>query len=117
MSSPTYQTYFDQLTEFGSTETNKPQLMAAKAEYFLNTGEVFEDDKSFEMRIASFLEYYLFDRRLPASGKTPAQEMYETKLQGTLPDEALPFRSFTETTHGLFEVRKLGKGIVRLREL
>lgn len=112
-----YQPYLDQLIAFGSEESRKPDLLAAKAEYFRHTGEVFEDDKIFELRMASFLDYYLYDRPSPLTGKTPAAELYEQRQQTATPEEANAFRSFTETVHGLFEVRKLGKGLVRLREL
>lgn len=115
--SPTYQPYFDQLTSFASAEERKADLVAAKAEFFNLTGEVFEDDKVFEMRMVSFLEYYLFDRPSPSSRKTPAQEFYELRLQASEPEEAAAYRGFLETIHGLFEVRKLGKQQVRLREL
>jgi hypothetical protein len=112
-----YQPYLDQLIAFGSAEPRKADLIAAKAEYFRLTGEVFEDDKIFELRIASFLDYYLYDRPSPVTGKTPAAELYEERQQSAPPEEANAFRCFTETVHGLFEVRKLGKGLVRLREL
>ncbi|MBJ6762669.1 hypothetical protein JGU66_18035 [Myxococcaceae bacterium JPH2] len=112
-----YQPYLDQLIAFGSEEPRKADLLVAKAEYFRLTGEVFEDDKLFELRMASFLDYYLYDRVSPQTGKTPAVELYEARVQNTAPEEVNAFRSFTETVHGLFEVRKLGKGMVRLREL
>ncbi len=112
-----YQPYLDQLIAFGSGEPRKADLLEAKAEYFRHTGEVFEDDKIFELRMGSFLDYYLFDRVSPLTGKTPAAELYEERLLTAPPEEANAFRSFTETVHGLFEVRKLGKGLIRLREL
>lgn len=112
-----YQPYLDQLIAYGSEEPRKPDLIAAKAEYARLTGEVYEDDKCFEMRMASFLEFYLMDRVAPGSGKTPAQELYEVQLGQGVPEKAGAFRSFTETLHGLFEVRKLRKDVVRLREL
>ena len=112
-----YQPYLDQLIAFASQEERKPDLLAAKAEYFQRTGEVFEDDKQFEMRMASFLDHYLFDRLRPESGKTPAQEFLESRSAAEDPGEVAAFRSFTETVHGLFEVRKIKPGMVRLREL
>jgi hypothetical protein len=112
-----YQPFLDELIAFGSQEERKPDLLAAKAEYLRLTGEVFEDDQLFELRMASFLDYYLYDRVSPVSGKTPAAELYELRLGSAPPEEANAFRCFTETVHGLFEVRKLGKGLVRLREL
>jgi hypothetical protein len=113
-----YQPYLDQLIAFASTDERKADLIAAKMEYFRATGEVFEDDKMFEPRMASFLDYYLFDRPSPLSGATPAQELYtQRQSQAAAPEEVNAFRSFTETVHGVFEVRKIAKGMVRLREL
>lgn len=112
-----YQPFLESLTTWASSEERKPDLIEAKTDYFKLTGEVFEDDKSFEMRMASFLDYFLFDRVNPKTGKTPAQEYFELQQQQAAPEQASAYRSFTETLHGLFEVRKLGKGMVRMREL
>jgi hypothetical protein len=112
-----YQPYLDRLIEFASAEERKQDLLAAKAEYFRLTGEVHEDDKSFEMRMAGFLDWYLFDRVAPANGRTPAAEFFEARGPGLSPEEQGIYRGFTETQHGLYEVRKLGKGVIRLREL
>src|SRR5262245_5924983 len=112
-----YQPYLDQLIAFASAEERKPDLLAAKAEYFQRTGEVFEDDKQFEMRMASFLDHYLFDRKRPESSRTPAEEILQVRVAAGDESELAAFRSFTETVHGLFEVRKIKPGTVRLREL
>lgn len=113
---PQYQPQLDELIAFASAEPRKPDLLNAKAEYFRLTGEVFEDDAIFELRMASFLDYYLFDRKSPQTGQTPAEELYGLKQAEGAADLSV-FRGFTETLHGLFEVRKLGKGMLRLREL
>src|SRR5689334_1565835 len=113
-----YQPYLDELTRYATTEEKKPGLLEAKAEYLKATGEVFEDDKQFEMRMASFLDFYLFDRRSGEHHKTQAEEYLSLQQAAGVPAERLAaFRAFTETIHGLFEVKKLGKGKVRLREL
>ncbi|HTS79881.1 MAG TPA: hypothetical protein VMH40_04725 [Myxococcaceae bacterium] len=112
-----YQPYLDQLIAYASSEERKPDLLAAKTEYFQRTGEVFEDDKQFEMRMASFLDFYLFDRRRGGTGRTPAEEFLEARAAAGDAAELAAFRSFTETVHGLFEVRKIKPGMVRLREL
>jgi len=112
-----YQQYLDQLIAFASQESRKADLIAAKADYFSATGEVYEDDKTFEMRMASFLDHYLFERVSPLSNKTPAQEYFEFQREKATPEEAAALRAFTETVHGLYEIRKLGKGLIRLRDL
>ncbi|HVE82879.1 MAG TPA: hypothetical protein VND93_08535 [Myxococcales bacterium] len=117
MDLPSYQPYLDQLIAYASAEPKKPALLEAKAEYFQLTGEIFEDDKVFEARMASFLDYYVFDRASKETGQTPAQELYEEQRRTQPPEVAVAFRAFTETIHGLFEVRKLTPDGVRLREL
>jgi len=112
-----YQQFLDQLVAFASGEDRKPDIVEARAEYFRLTGEAHDDDKSFEMRIASFFDWYVFDRPSPHTGLTPAQEFLERRQADATPEELAAFRGFTETRHGLFEIRKIGKGKLRLREL
>jgi hypothetical protein len=115
--STSYQPFLDELIAWASSDARRDDLIAAKEEYFRQTGEIFEDDAFFEQRMASFLDYYLFDRVSPRSGVTPAVELFQEKSALAGPEEAAGFRAFTETVHGLFEVRKLAPGLVRLREL
>jgi hypothetical protein len=116
MEATAYPPLFDALVAFASTEERKAELLAAKADYFQLTGEVFEDDRSFEMRMASFLDYYVFDHRSPRTGRTPAETLHAEKQAERAP-EAAACEAFTRTLHSLFEVRKLGPGFIRLREL
>jgi hypothetical protein len=113
--SDSYQPYFDELVKWATPEPRQAELLEAKAGFFKLTGEVFDDDKQLEMRMAAFLEHYVCDRVSPHRGKTPAVEYFE-KLQAE-GGNAEAFRAFTQTLHGLFEVRKLKTGLVRLREL
>ena len=74
-----------------ASEARKPDLLAAKAEYFRLTGEVFEDDKIFELRMASFLDYYLFDRRRPARREDAGRGvLYEQRPQSARPRRPAP---------------------------
>ncbi len=111
-----FQPYLDELVAFATPEARKDELVVARKEFFERTGEIFEDDKQFEARMSALLEFFLFDRPREA-GLTPAAELYGKVLQEGPPERAAAFRAFTETVHGLFEVRKLAKGSVMLREL
>jgi hypothetical protein len=111
-----YQSLLDELYALASVEERKPDVLTARAEFFRLTGEVFEDDRTFEMRMASFLDYYIFDHRSSETARTAAEDLHAAKLKGNAPEAAV-LESFTRTLHGLFEVRKLGPGFVRLREL
>ena len=116
MEPASYQSLLDELFASASAEARKPDVLTARAEFFRLTGEVFEDDRTFEMRMACFLDYYVFDHRSPATKHTAAEELHAAKLKAGAP-EASSVEAFTRTLHGLFEVRKLGPGFVRLREL
>jgi len=116
MVAASYPALLDSLVALASHEERKPDVLAAKAEYFRLTGEVFEDDRSFEMRMACFLDYYVFDYRPASTGRTAAEEFHAAKVTSGAPEASL-VEAFTRTLHSLFEVRKLGPGFVRLREL
>ncbi len=110
-----YQQQLEALIAFASTDRFKEELLKAKAEYFAGTGEVFEDDRSFEMRMASFLDFYVLDRPLPGPGKTPAQ-IFLDEADGAPASDVLLRRGLVESCHSLWEVRKIAKELVRLRD-
>ncbi len=112
-----YQTQLDLLTAWASSETFKDELLAAKAEYFAKTGEIFEDDRSFEPRMAAFLEFYLFDRAVTSQGKTPAQLYIASQGTNVGAAERAQLEGFSQTQHSLYEVRKLLSTGVRVRDL
>lgn len=117
MSTPVPQPIFDELVTWATPDEVKPDVIAAKAEWFDKTGEVFDDDRQLELRMAAFLEHYVCDRISPAFGMTPARARYELALKTESPERAQAFRALTETIHALFEVRKLTTGTARLRAL
>lgn len=108
---------FDALVRDAAGPEREADLRAAKLRFFALNGEVYEDDKQFEARMAAFLEYYTLDRPRPESGATPAVERYQQCLREGPPSRAALLRAFTWTRHGLFEVRRFEKGAVWLREL
>lgn len=111
-----YQPQLDALIAFASSERFKEELLKAKAEYFAGTGEIFEDDRSFEMRMASFLDYYVFDRVVPGHEKTPAQ-IFLGESNGATAEELSIRQGLVATRHSLWEVRKISKDLIRLRDL
>jgi hypothetical protein len=57
--------------------------------------------------MASFLDWYVFDRRHPVSERTPVQELYMQYVTDSHSARAAGFRGLTETTLGLFHVDKV----------
>lgn len=109
--------FLEELIAFATPEATKDDLLAARAQWFERNGEVFDEDRQLEQRMAGFLEHYVCDRVAPHFGKTPARQRYEQSLKEDSPERAAAFRGLTETIHGLFEVKRITKGEVRLRQL
>ena len=110
------QSQFDELLAFASDASLMPELLKAKAVYFGATGEVFEDDDSFEQRMAAFRDFYVFDWKIEDDAATPAERFW-LRGQFACPDDAPLFEGFLQTWLSLWEVRKLGKESLRLRDL
>ncbi len=108
---------YEQLTAFASGPSFEEALLRAKADYFARTGEVFEDDRSFESRMASFLEYYLFDSLLPDPVVSPAQLFADQKLATLSGGEQASVSAFLRTNHSLYEVLQVGETGVRVLDL
>ncbi len=96
---------FDALVQWAMTPEHQDDVVAARAEYSQLAGDVFEEDRQLELRLAGFLEYYLCDRSAPWAGKTPARARYLEALQSEPPERAAAWRAFTETWHGLFQIK------------
>ena len=51
----------EQLFEFTAKSIPSEKIFEAKRSYQKETGEIYEDDKSYNTRMALFLEWFLFD--------------------------------------------------------
>ena len=111
---PTLTSTFDALVQWAMTPEHQDDVVAARAEYSQLAGDVFDEDRQLELRLAGFLEYYLCDRVAPWAQQTPARTRYLEALQRESPEQAGAWRAFTETWHGLFQVKALTQGVVRV---
>ena len=60
----------DDHLEFAAKSIPSDQILEAKKYYQKETGEIFEDDKSYNTRMALFLEWYLFNNYITEKSKT-----------------------------------------------
>ena len=101
----------DRLVEYATAEPFKEQVVAARADFFARRGgEVFEDDKSMESRLAAFLEWYVFDRPLDGKGMPPAEAFLKDPAVTLSEEERQDFLDLARTIHGLFELKSKPKG-------
>jgi hypothetical protein len=66
--------------------------------------------------MATFLDFYVFDWPVPPHQRTPAQVYLDQNVEAQPADKNV-LQGLTQTRHSLWEVRKLGKEMVRLRDL
>ncbi len=91
-------------------------LLLARKEYQKYTGEIFEDDKSYEDRMALFLEWYIFERIEPSKEKTVLEAIISNSKE--LPSNILVnIKQFINNIHGLFIVKKIKADSVRVINL
>ena len=91
-------------------------LLLARKEYQKYTGEIFEDDKSYEDRMALFLEWYIFER----IDLSKEQTILESIISNTkeVPANILTnIKQFINNIHGLFIVKKIRDTSVRVLNL
>jgi hypothetical protein len=112
-----HQEYFNKLVNVMTSETYIEEVKKARAEYIKIAGEVFEDDKSFEMRMTSFLEWYILDRHINAKNKTPLK-IYLDEYASSINDEEREFFSgLINTIHSIFEIKGQKKEFIKIRDL
>ncbi len=95
----------NQLIEEITRDHQPDDIYQAKKDYQKISGEIFEDDKSYESRMGSFLEWYTFDRVHPETALTPLQHY----LQGTsiTPESRELAEAISKSIHGLFIAKKI----------
>ncbi len=111
------QEILEHLFEFAAKSIPSDQILEAKKAYQKETGEIYEDDKSYNIRMDLFLEWYLFDNYLPEKSKTVIEILIEDN-QETWPEDKLKiYQSITETIQGLFLVKKIKDDHVKVLNL
>ena len=95
----------NQLLEEVTRDHLQDDLYQAKKDFQKISGEIFEDDKSYESRMGSFLEWYTFDRIQPESTLTPLQRYLKTT--SITPESRELAEAIAKSIHGLFIAKKI----------
>jgi hypothetical protein len=106
----------DRITSFASTDqVMSAQIEKARVDFFTATGEIAEEDRSFEMRLTGFLDWFILDRLVTGEGKTPARLFYERNESSFQPAEKDVFKACLGSIHSIFEVMSVDTGLVTLK--
>jgi hypothetical protein len=107
----------EKLLAWATSDARKEELLAARRIHFDLHGEPHEEDKSFETRMNGMLDFYLYDFRPPGSTETTIEIFMREMGPHLTTDDLATYRLLSKSIHGLFEVKKMKSGEVRLRDV
>ncbi len=108
--------HLDKIVRTLTKERHATELEPARQEYRDATGEVYEDDPSFEMQMILFLEWFIFDRPL-ARGVVPLRAYLEEHGPWLSLEEREMTEALLQQRHALFRVKKAKPPVLHLRDL
>jgi hypothetical protein len=108
---------YERLLSWASADPKDPLLSAARKAHFDRHGEPHEEDGSYERRMSTMLESYLFDFRPDPAAPTALERFVQSQGAALSPAEQAAFRALGTNHHGLFEVRRVEPGRVRVRDV
>jgi hypothetical protein len=107
----------EQLFEFAAKTFPSNQILEAKKAYQKETGEIYEDDNSYNSRMALFLEWYLFDNYIMEKSKTPLEIIIDEYSIFLSAERIENYKIFTKSIQGLFIVKKIKNETVKVINL
>jgi hypothetical protein len=107
----------EQLFEFAAKAIPSDQILEAKKTYQKETGEIYEDDKSYNSRMALFLEWYLFDDYITEKSQTPLEILIEENPDAWNRDKLEIYKSITASIQALFLIKKVKDESVKVLNL
>jgi hypothetical protein len=108
----------DRLAERFSEGENKLEAMRAREEYFERAGKVFDDDAElFEGRMASFLEWYVLERPMAATGAPPIARAIASGEDAQPGAERRVLASLAATHRSLFELHGIADHLLDVEDL
>jgi hypothetical protein len=107
----------EQLFEFAAKAIPSDQILEAKKAYQKETGKIYEDDNSYNSRMALFLEWYLFDEYNVEKSQTPLETLIEENPDAWNSDQLEIYKSITKSIQGLFLAKKVKDETVKVVNL
>ena len=107
----------EQLFEFIAKNIPAEQVMQAKKDYQQTTGEIYEDDNSYNTRMALFLEWYLLDNYIPGTQSTILENIIEDNQHTWDQSHLEACQDITNNVQALFEIKKVRDNSVTVLNL
>ncbi len=107
----------EQLFEFIAQHIPAEKIMQAKKEYQKTTGEIYEDDRSYNTRMALFLEWYLLDNYIPGTQNTILENIIEENHLTWDQSHLEACQDIANNIQALFEVKRIRDNSVTVLDL
>ena len=107
----------EQLFEFIAKNIPAEQVVQAKKDYQQTTGEIYEDDNSYNTRMALFLEWYLLDNYIPGTQSTILENIIEDNQHTWDQSHLEACQDITNNVQALFEIKKVRDNSVTVLNL
>jgi len=101
-----FQKYLDPIIDHYTTGAYYAEVYRAKREYFEKAGLVHEDNPEYELRMNSFVDWYLYDRDLPGVDLPPIKHFFRKNRERMSPEEQTIHRDFCASNHSLFRLKR-----------
>ncbi len=102
--------------ELLGSEDLQDELQKAKEDYFRKVGTPLPGEPLEELRLSSFVEWFAFDRKLEASGRSPAEECLARNPDITGPVKEV-LQALPDAVHSIFIVKKRMDKKVHLKDM
>lgn len=112
-----YEPYVDRLMQHYTGARYMPEVQAAKEDFFERAGTFDEGSVDFELKMAQFVDWYLFSRRMEQSGRVAIEMVLDDPQFPLQEDERVHFLNLRNSRHSLFEFLKLKNDDVYIRDL
>ena len=112
-----YKDFLEKVFKYLDKESLSGEIQDAKKEYFDRIGSVFEGDSIFEMRMASFFDWFIFNRPMKGLGLAPIRVFAfanENILDG---EEKTKLSNMLSTVWSIFLIEARMQDGFKLRDL
>ena len=104
----------ERLLSWATAPERQADLLAARADHFGRYGEPHEEDQSFERRMNGMLDYYLYEWRPDPLAPSTLERFISAEGRALSAEEHATLGGLVAQRRGLYEVKRLQPGLVRL---
>ena len=112
-----YDVLVEKLMDVYANSSFSEEVVHAKREFFDRAGILDELSGDFEMKMAQFVDWYLFSRPLKSTQYTPLQRALEEGLRSLDEKDRVGLENLHKSIHSLFEFVKVKGEDVYVRDV